>query len=293
MAVLGLGAMGSRIAQRIAEAGHEVTVWNRTSSVATELAQDSSGVSIAAESARVAVGGADVVIVMVTDDEASRSLWLDEREGVLSALPGGCVAIDASTITPAAARSLAESAAAVGVDLLEAPVVGSRPQADAGALVSLVGGDPAVLERARPVIEAYSGAIRHLGAVGTAATMKLAINGLFAAQVALFSEVAALLERSDVDASEAYEVLIGLPITGPGLQRILGLVETRDFAPNFPVSLVEKDLRYLGAVGRSLESELPLATAAHEAFAAAVAAGRGDLDIAGVAANYLETSSSR
>ncbi|MEM9042587.1 MAG: NAD(P)-dependent oxidoreductase [Actinomycetota bacterium] len=293
VAVLGLGAMGSRIAHRIAQSGHEVAVWNRTASVAVELVEESSGAFRASESARGAVVGADVVIAMVADDEASRSVWLGDGHGVLAALPAGCVAIDASTITPAAARSLAARVGEVGVAFLEAPVVGSRPQADAGALVSLVGGDATALDRARSVVTAYSGAIRHLGAVGTAATMKLAINGLFATQVALFSEIAALLERSDVDTGEAYEVLAGLPITAPAVQRILGLVEDRDFAPNFPVSLVEKDLRYLGALGRSIESELPLATAAHGAFAAAVAAGRGELDIAGVAANYVETSESR
>ena len=236
---------------------------------------------------------ADVVIVMVADDDASRSVWLDDDHGVLGVLSSGCVAIDASTITPDAARSLGAAAAAAGVNFLEAPVVGSRPQADAGALVSLVGGERAAVERARPALEAYSGAIRHLGPIGTAAMMKLAINGLFASQVAVFSEVAALLERSDVDTGEAYQVLGGLPITAPALQRILGLVQARDFTPNFPVRLVEKDLRYLGDVGRSVETELPVALAAHDAFAAAVRAGRGDLDIAGVAANYLETSSSR
>ena len=106
------------------------------------------------------------------------------------------VAVEASTITPDHARALGAAATERSLGFAEAPVVGSRPQADAGALVSLVGATDADLARIQPVLETYSGAIRHTGPVGTAATMKLAINGLFAMQVAAFAEIVGLLELS-------------------------------------------------------------------------------------------------
>lgn len=283
VALLGLGAMGSRMAAHLA-AAHQVVVWNRTSSTADAVAS-AVGASVASTPAEAAIG-AEVVIAMVADDDASEAVWFGP-EGALDALGSSAVMVEASTITAAHARRLGEAAAVRGVAMVEAPVVGSRPQAEAGALVSLVGGDTEVIERVRPVLETYSGAVRPTGGVSSAATMKLAINGLFAMQVAAFSETVGMLERAGVDASAASKVLGGLPITAPGLARILGLIADREFSPNFPVALVAKDLRYLAALAADVDGAMPMAGTAAEVFASAVTEGHGALDIAGVAARYL------
>ncbi len=285
VAVLGMGSMGRRMAARIAEAGHEVRLWNRTSATAEEVASSIGGVALP-DAASAAVG-ADVVISMLADDDASRRVWLDPAIGLLAQLAGDTVVIEASTITRSMAVELGEAAVVNGVAFLEAPVVGSRPQADAGALFTLVGGDLAVLDRVRPVIDAYAGGVRSVGAVGNAATMKLAINGLFAAQVAAYAEIVGMLDRSDMSTSDAIEILQAVPITSPGLQRILGLFATRDFAPNFPVELVAKDLRYLTQLAADLEADVPLATAADEVFASGAAGSQASLDIAGIADRYI------
>lgn len=285
VAVLGMGAMGSRMAARIAEAGHSVTVWNRSPAAAEQVASTSVSIS-AASSAREAAAGADVVISMVADDEASQSLWLDPEAGVL-ATAGSAVVVEASTITRTWATALHEAAAAAGVSLLEAPVVGSRPQADAGALFVLAGGEPDVLERARPVIETYAGSIRHVGAAGAAATVKLAINGLFGIQVAAYAEVVGMLSQSNIDIAEAIDLLAGLPITSPGLQRVLGLFETGDFTPNFPIELVAKDFRYLKQLAEQATAEVPLVEAAASVFGHGASSPLAGDDISGIAKLYL------
>lgn len=283
--VLGLGAMGSRIAARLADAGHAVTVWNRSAEAATALAE-STPVRIAA-TAREAVVDGEIVISMVADDIASRALWLEPDTGVLAALPDGAVAIEASTITQFMAVELAEAASEAGVPFLEAPVVGSRPQAEAGALFVLVGGDSEVLERVRPALEAFAGGLRPVGSVGNAATMKLAINGLFGMQVAAYAEIVGMLDRSDIPADTAIDILSNLPITSPGLQRILGLFSQRAFAPNFPVALVAKDFAYLCQLAAELGADVPIAETAAAVYEAGRREGQGELDIAGIAVRYL------
>jgi 3-hydroxyisobutyrate dehydrogenase len=284
VSILGLGAMGSRIAARIADAGHDVTVWNRSPDAAHQLAA-STPVHIA-PTARHAVATAEVAISMVTDDDASRSLWLDPDGGILAAMPTGSIAIEASTITPSLAVELATAATTARVGFLEAPVVGSRPQAEAGALFVLVGGDESVLDGARPVIDTYAGAIKAVGAPGQAATMKLAINGLFGIQVAAYAEIFGLLTGTGMEPEAVAAMLSNLPITSPGLQRILGLFASRDFAPNFPVALVAKDFRYLQELATSAGAEAPITGAAATVYTSASDEVAG-LDIAGIATNYL------
>lgn len=149
----------------------------------------------------------DVTISMASNDQASRALWMDPNKGVFANMPKGSVGIEASTITNGWASELGQAAAAAKVDFLEAPMVGSRPQADAGTLFVLAGGDEIVLEKVRPVLESYSGAIQSVGPVGNAATMKLAINGLFGVQVAAYAEMVGMLQQSPIPTQLAFDTL--------------------------------------------------------------------------------------
>ncbi len=278
--------MGSRIAARIAEAGHTVTVWNRSPAAARSVAEASPSIT-ATSSAREAVAGAEVVVSMVADDEASRSLWLDPETGVLE-VAGAAVAVESSTITRGWAVALSEAATSEGVSFIEAPVVGSRPQADAGALFVLVGGEVTVLDQVRPVLDAYAGGVHHVGPVGAAAAMKLGINGLFGMQVAAYAEIVGMLSKAGIDRSEAVGLLGNLPITSPGLQRILGLFESGDFSPNFPIELVEKDFRYLSQLADDANAPTPMVKAASAVFAQGASGAQAELDIAGIAELYMQ-----
>lgn len=282
VAVLGVGAMGSRMAINFARAGHEVTVWNRNPGAAVDLAAAHQLATAASPS--LAAAGADVVLSMLSDDEASTAVWLGEH-GALDSMRPGTLAIESSTLTPGAVRRLAVSADAAGVQFVEAPVVGSRPQAEAGALFYLLAGEAEAVDASMPYIEVSAGNSTRLGEAGDAALLKLAINGLFAAQVAAYAEMAGFIERSTLDTEAAMATLAALPITSPGLQRIVGLIGARDYSPNFPIRLVAKDLGYLGRASEELGASLPVSKAAEGVFTTG-AETLGDLDIAGIARRF-------
>ncbi len=284
ISVLGLGAMGSRIAANYAAAGHGVTVWNRSVDTAERFGAEH-GVSVA-QTPRSAAEGADFVVSLVTDDAAACAVWLDPDRGAFAAMGPGAVGIESSTITPGTARRLAREALDADVSFVEAPVVGSRPQAEARALVYLLGGAADDIAAARPVIDVNAAHAEHLGAVGTAATMKLAVNGLFAAQVAVFAEIFGLIERSDLETEAAIDTLTGLPITSPALQRVLGLIGERRYEPNFPVRLVAKDLGYLARAAEELGASVPVLEAAGEVYRQSALGEQCDLDISGIAERY-------
>ena len=142
VAFLGLGAMGSRMAANLLKAGHAVTVWNRSPAAAEALV--ASGAR-KASSPMAAAESADFVFAMVCDDDASQNVWLDSTNGALAGMHPGAVAIESSTLTPEWIRELSEHFRAKGISLLDAPVSGSRPQAEAAQLVYLIGGDAKAL----------------------------------------------------------------------------------------------------------------------------------------------------
>jgi len=166
-------------------------------------------------------------------------------------------------------------------------VVGSRPQAEAGQLVYLVGGDPDALARATPILGAMGGAIHHVGLIGQGMALKLVVNALFAIQVAALGELLGLLGKAGVNEGVAVEILGQLPVTSPALKGAAALMMTRSFAPLFPIDLVEKDLRYIVETARGMDAAVPTATAVRDVYAQAIGAGHGGDHIAGVAQLFL------
>ena len=282
--ILGLGAMGSRMAQRLAAAGQTVTVCNRTAGRAARLSE--LGVEVAA-TPRQAAEGADIVIAMLSDDDASRAVWTDPETGALAGLASGAIAIESSTLTPGWVRDLFGLVDERGATFLDAPVAGSRPQAEAGQLIYLVGGDDETLARARPVLEAMGGAIHHVGPVSHGAVLKLAVNALFGIQAAALGELIGFLEASGLDAAKAIGLLGDTPVMSPAARGIAGLMLAGSFAPMFPIDLVAKDFRYAVAAASAAGADLPLAGSTEEVFRAAVKRGLGGDNIAGVVRLYL------
>ncbi|MBA4172883.1 MAG: NAD(P)-dependent oxidoreductase [Hyphomicrobium sp.] len=279
IAFLGLGAMGSRMAQALVRAGHAVTAWNRDPAKAQLLA--SAGATIAG-SPRAAAADADIVIAMVRDDEASRHVWLDTNTGALAGMKRDAIAIDCSTLTIGWVRELAEAAKEHGIALLDAPVAGSRPQADAGQLIFMVGGDAARLAYAEPVLKAMGGAVHHAGANGTGATVKLAVNALFAIQVSAMAELIGLLKQSSVDAARAVEIIGMTPVASTAVKGAAASMLAGNFAPMFPVELVEKDLGYVLAAAAGYGSAAPMTEAAYSVMGWAMDAGFGYDNLTGI-----------
>lgn len=276
VAFLGLGAMGSRMARSLIEAGNEVTVWNRSPAAAAALVAAGGR---AADSPRVAVAGAECVFAMLRDDEASRAVWLDPEWGALAGMAAGSLAIESSTVTADWSIALGQSCAAAGVEFLEAPVVGSRPQAEARQLIHLVGGAESTLTRAAPLLAAIGAAAHHAGPVGAGAAAKLIVNALFAIQVASLAELLPLAGPRGVSPARLLEILAATPVLSLAAKAAGAGILSGNFSPLFPIDLVVKDLGYAAAMGGGI----PMVAAAEARYRAAVTAGFGGEHITAVA----------
>ncbi len=278
VAVLGLGIMGSGMARQLLAAGFEVAVWNRSADKAQPLADE--GARIAASPAD-AGNGAAIVIAMLADDAVSRAVWTGE-DGALAAMHEGAIALDSSTLTSGWVIELAALAEARGVRFLEAPVTGSRDQAAQGALRFLVGGAAAVLEAARPVLDAMGSATVHLGPVGSGATVKLANNFLCGVQAASLAEALALFEKRGLNVEQAVSVLTEGAPASPLLKAVARRMLDRAYDPHFFVPLMAKDLSYAGEALAEAGIPSAIAEAARKRFLDAAAAGHGEQDIASI-----------
>jgi 3-hydroxyisobutyrate dehydrogenase len=286
IAMLGLGAMGARMARRLVAADHQVTAWSR-SGVPANLADLGARF---AESPRAAVAEAEVVICMVTDDEASQAVWTAPGSGALPALAKDALAIESSTLSLAWVSALAEQVGAAGGRFLDAPVVGSRPQAEAGTLVHLVGGAAADVERARPVLAALGGAVHHLGPSPAGALAKLIVNAMFSVQVALLGELLGLAERAGLPPSTLLAAISGLPVMSPAAKGAGEAMLAGAFAPLFPIALVAKDLGYAAAALRGAGAAGPITEGARAVYAEAAAHGLGAQNIHAIVKRYTRAA---
>lgn len=271
IAFLGLGAMGSRMALHLLQTGHEVTVWNRTPE-RTEALRAAG--AVVADTPRAATAGAEVVLAMVRDDEASQFVWLDTEAGALPALAPASVAIECSTLSVAWVRRLGALCAAAGRDFVDAPVVGSRPQAELRQLIFLAGGDASVIARVQPLLSAMGSAVHHAGTAGAGAALKLAVNGLFGVQVAAIAELIETIRRQGYSVDRAVEIIGATPVASPAMRAASGAMLSSPCPPLFPVELVEKDFRYAIATSGA-EKHAPMIAAARRVFEHAIAAGLG------------------
>jgi 3-hydroxyisobutyrate dehydrogenase-like beta-hydroxyacid dehydrogenase len=232
VAFIGLGRMGHGMAGRYLDVGFTVAVWNRSKAKAEDLiARGARWASSPADAA----DGADAVVTMLADDEASRRVWL-AADGAASRMKAGALAIECSTVSYQHALDLARELRGRGFIYVDSPVTGLPDAAAAGKLTLLVGADPADLEKARPYLVPLSTTIRHFGAVGTGTVYKLINNLMGAVQIASLAEGIAMAEQAGLD---------------------MNLV-ARDFSgASFTATLRHKDAAYAVALAESLLSEPP------------------------------------
>ena len=199
----GIGRMGLPMARNVLDAGFPLTVFNRTPERCAPVVE--AGATLAATPAELA-RASDVVITMVADGDAVRAL-LDGPDGLLAGAQSDLVLAEMSTIGPLAAHELAAHCAEHGVAMIDAPVSGSIAVATAGQLTILAGGEEAALERARPVLDAMSKAVLHLGPSGSGAAIKLSINLIIGATVQSVSEALVVAEASGIEREAAYDAI--------------------------------------------------------------------------------------
>ncbi|MBO0905324.1 NAD(P)-dependent oxidoreductase [Jiella sonneratiae] len=281
IAFLGLGAMGSRIARNILASGGDLVVWNRNPEKTEPYVAAGAR---AASSPRQAGEMADIVLAMVSNDEASREVWLDEETGALAGMAAGKTAIEVSTLTPDFVRSLGSAMAEKGVDLVEAPVSGTLPQAENAGLVFFLAGKTDALDRAEAVLKPLGKSLERVGDWGDAATVKLATNAILGVNVAAWAEVVAMLDRSQADTQTAVDAIAKTAVWAPNFAYLTSSMIKSDFDPKFPVELLDKDFRY--ALGLTGKGEAPMIEKAHETFERAIAEGLGAENMTAVAKLY-------
>jgi 3-hydroxyisobutyrate dehydrogenase-like beta-hydroxyacid dehydrogenase len=238
--------MGSAMARRLAGQGFPVVLYNRTRDRADALAADIGARVVAspAEAARTA----DVLITMVADDDALRRLCGSE-DGIVAGAQPGNVTVQTSTVLPDTVRELGETFAGRGLAFLDAPVSGSVTTAASGELTLMVGGATEDLERARPVLEAIGKRIFHIGDVGAAAAIKLAVNDIILALDVAISEALVLAEAAGVDRAVAYDVFAGGAAGAPFVQyKRAAFVDPGAAPPAFSFELAQKDMSLILAL---------------------------------------------
>jgi len=277
--ILGTGNMGVRMAKHLLDGGYHLSVFNRDKQKTTELVQLGAKYF---STPKQAVASADLVISMLTDDKAANDVWLNQKTGAIHSMPSNAIAIESSTLSVACINELNKEFTEKNIAFLDAPVLGSRPQADAAVLIYLVGGDKSAHDRVEPVFKLLSSAIYYLGKSGNGAKMKLAVNAYFSSQVSALSEVYSLLKKSGINTAQSVELFNLLPTTSPALQGIGQLIANENFEPFFPINLVEKDLRYIRDLAKQNNTEIPTIAAAHTNFKTAIERGLGEDNIAGL-----------
>ena len=278
VALMGLGTMGKGMASSLLKAGFPLTVYNRTIMKARPFA--ALGARIASSPADAAAG-ARVIIAMVSDDSASRETWLG-TSGALNAASESAILIESSTVTPGWIAELAQHSSARDLDLLDAPVTGSKLQAEQGQLTFLVGGSEKALAKASPALRAMSKEIVHLGPVTSGARMKLVNNFLCGVQIASLAEAMAWIERSGLDREKALNVLNNGAPASPLLRTISARMANRDYTVNFLLTLLAKDLRYASAEASKSGVTLEFALTATGLCQRALQHGHGHEDMSSI-----------
>ena len=280
IAFLGLGQMGSPMAARLLEAGHHVTVWNRTPERAAPLRQRG---AVVASSPAEAAAGVEFAITMLATPEALEAVLFADG-GLAAALGPGQVMIDMSTVGPEAVRSVA-ARLPEGVSLVDAPVRGSVPEATEGRLHIFVGATDEDFARARPILESF-GEIRRTGGAGSGAAMKLVVNLALGAAIVALGEALALGESLGLEPGALLDVLADSPI-GPAVRAKRANVEAGRYPPNFKLGLAAKDLRLVMDTADAAGQDLKLARAARGWLDEAAQGGAADLDYSAVVATIL------
>lgn len=281
VAVLGLGRMGAAMAGTLARVGFDLVVWNRTPARAEEVSS-AIGARMASTAAE-AVADAAVVVSSLADDAALIEVHTGSG-GTLEGMQSETVVVETSTVDPTTVIDLARRFSDAGGHLLDSPVSGSVALVEQGALTSMVGGDSEALERARPVINALSKAVFHLGSHGAGATMKLAVNAFVHAINLALSEALVLAEQAGIDRHRAYEVFANGAGASPFVLYKREAFERPDETPvGFSVELMAKDLDLILTLAERLAVPMEQGRVTAAATARALQDGFGERDMSSLA----------
>ena len=276
IAFIGLGVMGAGMASRLAENGHDITVYNRTRSKADEVGELGAKV---ADTPADAAKDADVVMISLADQNVVSKVVFDEG-GIFETLGQGSYVLDMSTVTPEFARELNGRAREAGYKHLDTCVLGNPMHARQGELRVMAGGDEADFKAVEPLLSAVGKEVTYLGEAGMGATMKLVLNMLMGVQMPALAEAVVLGERAGLDRKDILEMISKSGYSSPVMSFRCAIMEQRnfDFAA-FKLGLMQKDMMLVLSESQKLDVPMPVSESAYAALTAANQQGLGEMDV--------------
>ncbi len=275
---IGLGIMGSRMANNLLKGGVTLTVYNRSQEPVQVLV--ASGASAAA-SWGDAVRDADVVFTMLSSPEVVERIALGGG-GFVAEMKKNAIWVDCSTVNPSFSRKESDTAARFGVRFVDAPVAGTKPHAEKGDLTFLVGGEEGDLEAVRPLLNHMGSRVVHIGDTGKGAAFKMLVNSLLAQSMLAFSETILLGEALGLPRDFLLETLPNLPVSAPFTGAKAEMIRQDNYAVQFPLEWMHKDLRLVALTASELNHPLHSATLAEALYAEAKESGLGREDFAAI-----------
>jgi 3-hydroxyisobutyrate dehydrogenase-like beta-hydroxyacid dehydrogenase len=273
---VGLGVMGSELANRLLSKGHSVFGYNRTRSKAEWLVKK--GMKWA-DSPRAVAAGSDVIFSMVTNSAALAAIT-DGPDGILAGLTPGKIYADISTVSPAFSREVAAKVRAKGCDMVDCPVSGSVITLQEGKLSVMVGGRPETFERIKPLLLDIGPKVTYVGDNGLALVIKIAANLSLAVQMLAFSEGVLLAEKSGIKREVAVDVLINSAVASPMIKYRGPFVLQLPPEAWFNVNMMQKDMLLALELGRQVDVPMPTTALSNEFLTAARAMGLVEQDFA-------------
>jgi len=272
VAFLGMGIMGRPMAANLVKAGHEVSIWNRSSGKDMEGARTASSPSDAAR-------GAEIVWMCLADTKAVENV-LFGPSGAEEALTEGMIIADSSTISPSATLRFAERVKRRGVHYVDAPMTGSKIAAESGSLIFMVGGEEPVLASLAPLFQAMGKQVFHMGDTSKGQATKLAMNLQIALIYEGFAEALTLATKLGVDINRLMPLVQASMVRSGVVDYKAPFIMKRDFSPNFPLRLMLKDIHLTLEAAKEARVRLPGLEAVEEVYDLAAEEGQQDLDYA-------------
>ena len=275
---IGLGIMGSRMARNLLKNNVKLTVYNRSDEPAQLL--EAQG-AVRASSSTEAVQEADVVFTMLSSPEVVAEVATGSR-GFLKGTKQNALWVDCSTVNPSFSRQMHQAAAEHNIRFLDAPVAGSKPQAEKAELVFFVGGVQSDLDEVESLLNFMSQKVMHIGETGQGSSFKMLVNALLAQSMVLFSETLLLGERMGLSRDFLLDTLPNLAVSAPFTKAKAEMIRRDDYEVQFPLELMHKDLHLAALTAYEHQQPLYLANLTKELYGRAVQAGMGRQDFAAV-----------
>lgn len=276
--LIGLGIIGSRVAESLKNSGKQVYVWSRTPRPVSNFLSSSAEVA----------GLAEVIQLFTTDEKA----LLEVIENLVPALTKRHVIVNHSTSDPEVVVEAYQMVRATGAAFLDCPFTGSKEAAEKGALVYYAGGDPKVLDRVRPILEVSAKDIVYLGRVGEASVIKIATNMISAATMEIVAEAYGMIEAAGIDPARLQEAINHNGCRSDLIETKLASIIKSDYEPHFTLRNLFKDVQYALKMGKSLKVEQPALTTTANVIFKTIKNGKGDMDFSILAERFQDSTPS-